>query len=41
VTPDNFKIHWQNDEQVKIEVVRENDEGETYIEDVIDIDLSR
>lgn len=40
-TPDNFKIHWQNDEQVKIEVVRENDEGETYIEEVIDIDLSR
>ena len=38
---DNFMFYWKNDEQVKIEVVRENEDGKTYLEDVIEIDLSR
>ncbi|NPC92515.1 hypothetical protein HOO54_09810 [Bacillus sp. WMMC1349] len=40
-TPDNFVVYWKNNEQVKIEVIRENDRGETYIEDTIEIDLSQ
>jgi hypothetical protein len=39
-TPDNFMVYWKNDEQVKIDVITENDRGETYIEDTIDIDLT-
>ncbi|MFE3574392.1 hypothetical protein [Lysinibacillus sp. NPDC059133] len=36
--PDNFKIEWKNDEQVKIDVMRENEKGEIYIEESIEID---
>lgn len=39
-TPDNFKVDWKNDEEVKIEVIRKNDRGESYIEDTIKIVLS-
>lgn len=38
-TPDNFMVFWKNDQQAKIEVIMENDRGETYIEDAIEIDL--
>ncbi|WP_052360586.1 hypothetical protein [Oceanobacillus manasiensis] len=40
-TTDNFMVYWKNDEHVKIEVIREKDSGETYIEDTIEIDLSK
>lgn len=40
-TSENFNVDWRNDEQVKIDVVRENENGETYIADTIEIDLSK
>ncbi|CDO04277.1 hypothetical protein BN988_02831 [Oceanobacillus picturae] len=40
-TTDNFRVYWKNDEQVKVAVIREKDSGETYIEDTIEIDLSK
>ena len=40
-TPDNFNAYWKNDEKVTIDVIRENEKGETYIEDTIKIDLSK
>ena len=40
-TPDNFNAYWKNDEKVTIDVIRENEKGETYIKDTIEIDLSK
>lgn len=40
-TSDNFMVSWLDDEQVKIEVVRKDNDGEIYIEDVIEIDIMK
>lgn len=40
-TPENFNVNWKNDEQVIIEVIRQNEIEETYIEETIEIDLSK
>ncbi|MFX3625017.1 MAG: hypothetical protein ACE3JP_13555 [Ectobacillus sp.] len=40
-TPDNFNVSWKNDGHAAIEVVRKNETGETYIEDAIEIELSK
>jgi len=40
-TPDNFNAYWKSDEKVTIDIIRENEKGETYIEDTIEIDLSK
>ncbi|MFS1519542.1 hypothetical protein V1503_24245 [Bacillus sp. SCS-151] len=40
IFPDDFKIKWTNDEQVTIEIVKEDAMGEAYIEDTIELDLS-
>lgn len=40
-TPDNFKVIWESDERVTIDVVRDNEKGETFVEHTIKIDLSK
>lgn len=38
-TPDNFRVEWKNDEIVEVEVIRENENGESYVEDTIEIEI--
>ncbi|GGE59111.1 hypothetical protein [Priestia taiwanensis] len=40
-TPDNFNVDWESDEQVTIDIVRETESGNTYVEDTIEIELSK
>lgn len=40
-TPDNFKVEWKSDTRVAIEVIGQDEEGEPYVEDSIEIDVSK
>src|SRR5699024_8791053 len=40
-TPDNFNVEWKNDEQAVVEVVREDDNGEVFVEETIEIDVAK
>lgn len=40
-TPENFNVEWKNDEQAKVDVMRENEIGEMYIEESIEIDMTK
>jgi hypothetical protein len=38
-TPDNFKVSWISDKKAVVDVIRQNAEGNDYIEETIEIDL--